>query len=89
MNKEQTYFKTLVFAIQTIDSHGGQKEISKLRRVLDGVLNYEKVLKLKVNNHHHSLIRQQGRSLGLFSFLLWWKGFHLTRIQFSEQVKCS
>ena len=42
MNKEQTYFKTLVFAIQTIDSHGGQKEISKLRRVLDCVLNYEK-----------------------------------------------
>jgi hypothetical protein len=42
MNKEQTYLKTLVFAIQTIDARGGQKEISKLRRVLDCVLNYKK-----------------------------------------------
>jgi hypothetical protein len=42
MTKEETYLKTLVLAIQTIDARGDKKEMSKLRRVLDCVLNFEK-----------------------------------------------
>jgi hypothetical protein len=42
MTKEETYLKTLVLAIQTIDARGDKKEMSKLRRVLDCVLNFKK-----------------------------------------------
>ena len=43
MNKEETYQRTLVLAIRTIDDlfYGKyQRDISKLRRVLDCVLNF-------------------------------------------------
>jgi hypothetical protein len=43
MSKEETYQRTLVLAIRTIDDlfYGKyQRDISKLRRVLDCVLNY-------------------------------------------------
>ena len=46
MSKEETYQRTLVLAIRTIDDlfYGKyQRDISKLRRVLDCVLNYNLV----------------------------------------------
>jgi hypothetical protein len=42
MTKEETYLKTLVLAIQTIDARGDKKEMAKLRRTLDCVLNHDK-----------------------------------------------
>ena len=42
MTKEETYLKTLVLAIQTIDARGDKKEMTKLRRTLDCVLNHDK-----------------------------------------------
>ena len=42
MTREETYLKTLVFSIQTIDARGDKKEMTKLRRTIDCVLNHNK-----------------------------------------------